>query len=308
MIPSDTDEMTNRLTLFANSGAGSVQSQQLREIWYECVPDHCRGGAYFLQSTDTFESTLASALADCQRRDSALIVAGGDGTLSSVINTVAGSDQRIAFLPQGTFNFFARSRGVPLDPKLALEFALNAKTVALSLAYLNDHAFIVNVGLGLYPKIIAARESHQQVTGRSSVSAIASGIWTLLRERHLSRAKLHYDGGTHRLITPLLVIGHNRSQLEQLDPRFVVAAKKLTVLRMHPVHKFKLLKILANGLIGRLLDEENMDCFGVDELTVQMPGKSVRVALDGELIKMPLPLQFTVRPNAIQCLLQEGEA
>src|SRR5690606_27389034 len=107
------------------------------------------------------------------------------------------------------FNFFARSKGIPLDLRAALKFALNAQAMSIPLAYLNDHAFLVNVGLGLYPKVIAAREAHQQYSGRSGVSAIVSGVWTLLRERHLSHAHLQYDGRDQRLSTPLLMISHN---------------------------------------------------------------------------------------------------
>lgn len=295
--------MQNQLTLFANSAAGSMQSEHLHTLWHKQVPISCRGEAFFIEPENSFKSTLQRALADCERRNSTLLVAGGDGTVSSVVNAIAGSNRAFAVLPQGTFNFFARSRGIPLDPAVALQFALSAEAVTIPLAYLNDRAFIVNVGLGLYPKVIAAREAHQKITGRSNISAIASGVWTMLSERQLSRARLQYNELDQQLLTPLLMISHNRQQLEDLDPRFLTETDRLTVLRMRPVAALGLLRLLANGLSGRLLDEDNMDCFNVDELKVQMRGSSVRVAIDGELIKMPLPLHFSVRRESIRCLL-----
>ena len=187
----------------------------------------------------------------------------------------------------------------------ALHYAINSGPVTLPLAYINEHPFLVNVGIGLYPKVIAAREYHQQVTGRSGVSAILSGIWTILREQHVSRAQLRYGDVTQKLKTPLLMISHNAKQLEQLDSRFQTVSHKLTVLRMHQASMIGQLRLLSRGLLGRLLDEEYMDCFAVDDLTVDLGRRKVRVAIDGELMKIKSPLHFHIQQEGIKCLLQK---
>jgi diacylglycerol kinase (ATP) len=53
-----------------------------------------------------------------------LIVAGGDGTVGSVAGYLAGADNTLGILPLGTGNDFARSVGIPINPRRA------AKTVA----------------------------------------------------------------------------------------------------------------------------------------------------------------------------------
>jgi len=295
--------MSHSLTLFANKASGSEESKQLGLLWQEQVPSEYQGNTFFFEPGEHFDSLLLRALKDCQQNNSVLVVAGGDGTVSGVINKIAGTEQPFAVLPQGTFNFFARNNGIPLDPVAALKFALSAHPVPIDLAYLNDRPFIVNVGLGLYPKVIAARESHQQHTGRSSLTAILSGVWTLLSERHISRAYLEYNGQQQRLLTPLLMINHNHEQLQQLDPRFNTDLENLTVLRMSPISWIELLKLLANGLTGNLLDEENIECFHVDELKVDMRRSRIPIALDGELMQMRPPLRFSIRQGHIHCLL-----
>ena len=44
-----------------------------------------------------------------------LVAAGGDGTIGAVAELVAGTDTRMGVLPLGTFNYFARAQGIPLD-------------------------------------------------------------------------------------------------------------------------------------------------------------------------------------------------
>ncbi|WP_179957619.1 diacylglycerol/lipid kinase family protein [Exilibacterium tricleocarpae] len=291
------------LILFSNSASGSAQGDRLLALWRELVPSYRRSETFILEPEAEFDALLTRALLYCERCNGVLVVAGGDGTISSVINKIAGRSITMAVVPQGTFNFFARNYNIPLEPDAALRFVLSAEPVTLPLACLNDRSFVVSVGLGLYPKVIAARESHQQVAGRSGFSAIVSGVWTLLRERHISRAKLHYNGNTQRLATPLLMVIHNRRQLEQLDSRFQGDPQRLAVLRVHPVSFGAMLRLLANGLLGRLLDEENIDCFNTDELRVEIRRRRVQVALDGELIKMRLPLRFHIRRHGVRCLL-----
>ena len=46
----------------------------------------------------------------------ALVVAGGDGTISAAAAALAGSDLPLGFIPLGTLNHFAKDLGLPLCP------------------------------------------------------------------------------------------------------------------------------------------------------------------------------------------------
>lgn len=52
---------------------------------------------------------------------SAVIAAGGDGTIGAVASHLAGTDLRLGILPLGTSNDVTRSLGVPLDLDEACE-------------------------------------------------------------------------------------------------------------------------------------------------------------------------------------------
>ena len=50
-----------------------------------------------------------------------IAVAGGDGTVESVAATLIGETLPLGIIPAGTFNNFARSLDLPLDPMQACE-------------------------------------------------------------------------------------------------------------------------------------------------------------------------------------------
>ena len=64
-----------------------------------------------LRKHDLLSDVVRDALA---RKPKLLIVGGGDGTISDVVDHLAGSDVTLALLPLGTTNNFARSLNIPL--------------------------------------------------------------------------------------------------------------------------------------------------------------------------------------------------
>lgn len=105
------------------------------------------GGAVMVTSNrcDLLEAIKA---ADAQNRNR-LIVVGGDGSLSCVVNALGATlaDYEIAIVPAGTGNDFARSLMLPVDdPALAWDVAINGAVRAVDLVELKGHQprFFVN--------------------------------------------------------------------------------------------------------------------------------------------------------------------
>lgn len=65
-----------------------------------------------------------------------IVVAGGDGLVAEVVNGLAPEFERVrlALLPSGTGNDFARGLGVPLDPVAALAVIRSGRTRSVDLA------------------------------------------------------------------------------------------------------------------------------------------------------------------------------
>lgn len=300
-------ESTSPLVLFANASAGTGEADKLAELWQEMVPAQRLGPVFMVRDTTNYDRELEQALAFCETSNATLVVAGGDGTFNGVLAKAVSKNITLGIIPTGTFNFFARSHGIPEDPDEAIEFILSASPRVLPLAYVNDRAFFVSVSIGIHPKVIAEREIHTRYVGRTRLAAWLSGIWTIMRARHVTRCTIRTSRWRKQIVTPLLLINFNSAQLLGLDDRFQFQTGRLAVLRLKKSSYRGFFIFLLRAISGRVLDEGSLECEYVDELVVESPRKSVRVALDGELLGFKSPLKFRVEKQGFSCLL-EGRA
>jgi diacylglycerol kinase (ATP) len=78
-----------------------------------------------------------------------LIAVGGDGTINSVIQELAGSETALGVIPSGTFNVWARETGIPLDFAGARDVLINGKLRRIDLGRMQDRYFLLTAGIGL---------------------------------------------------------------------------------------------------------------------------------------------------------------
>ena len=82
-----------------------------------------------------------------------VIVGGGDGSISSSIDHVVGSDTVFALLPLGTANSFARSLRIPLDVEGAVNAISFGKPKKIDLGMIDGDYFANCAAIGLSPLI-----------------------------------------------------------------------------------------------------------------------------------------------------------
>jgi len=82
-----------------------------------------------------------------------VIVGGGDGTLSSVVDYFVGTDTVFAVLPLGTANSFARTLGLPLDLEGAIKVIAYGRRKQIDLGIIDGDYFANVAALGLSPLI-----------------------------------------------------------------------------------------------------------------------------------------------------------
>jgi len=249
------------------------------------------------------------AVEQAKRRQGVVVAAGGDGTISAVAQAALGSDRPFGVLPQGTFNYFGRTHGISQDTAESTRALLEAGVRPVQIGMVNERTFLVNASLGLYPKILEEREMHKQRFGRSRPVALWSAILTLLREQRPLIIELEHEQGTETIRTPTLFIGNNALQLQQIGipEASVVAEGLLTAITVKPVGTPAMFGLLIRGLLGRLGEERLVQSFAFRRLTVRprWPYRSrcMKVALDGEVIWLPTPLEFRVAPHPLLLLV-----
>ncbi|MEJ7841286.1 MAG: lipid kinase [Rubrobacter sp.] len=108
------------------------------------------GATYAIRDPARLPETVREVLEDGSRYET-LILGGGDGTVSSVVDFLAHHDVTLGLLPLGTANDFARTLGIPSDVDEACEAIANGKVVDvdLGLAGHNYYVNVASVGLGV---------------------------------------------------------------------------------------------------------------------------------------------------------------
>ena len=73
---------------------------------------------------------------------------------------------------------------------------------------------------------------------------------------------------------------------------------------MRPVGSLAMVWLLLRGALGRLGDADNVINFAFDRLTVRPYGRRrLKVAMDGEVTWLDIPLVFQVAPHPLQLLV-----
>ncbi len=240
-----------------------------------------------------------------------VVAAGGDGTINAVAQAVLGSGCPFGVLPQGTFNYFSRTHGIPADTTEALQVLLAGHHQPAQVGRVGDRVFLVNASLGLYPQLLEDREAWKRQFGRSRVVAFWAGLVTLLRGHQSLRLTVEAQGQERELRTPTLFVGNNALQMEQLGfpEASAIDAGMLAAIALRPVGRLKMLGLLLHGALGRLGEADGLVHIGTPRLVVRprrrlgaLRGQRIKVATDGEINWMRLPLTFEVAGQALDLL------
>jgi diacylglycerol kinase family enzyme len=253
--------------------------------------------------------------AKAKENDGIVVAAGGDGTINTVAHEAVQQGCLFGVLPQGTFNYFGRTHGIPEDLGEAVHALLAATVTPVQIGMVNDRIFLVNASVGLYPQLLEAREQDKRQYGRSRVVAILSALKTALGRYRPLRIALDSEGQTRKLRTPTLFVGNNRLQMEQVGMAPLTAAVEegeLAAIAPRSVGKIGMLGLLLRGALGTLGQAENVVAFSFKRLTVKharlSPRRRVKVATDGEVTHMNMPLEFRVVEGRLLLLKPGAES
>lgn len=145
-----------------------------------------------------------------QERRAPIVAAGGDGTLSEVINGMMHAAQEtpigpFGILPIGTANDLGDQLAIPRDIHQTLKVIAQGKTRRIDLCQINNRYFVNNAGLGLEPYITLLQANMKRLNGVPRYLAA-----TLLGIIHHPTWHMHleWDGGNYTGPVTLISIGN----------------------------------------------------------------------------------------------------
>ena len=266
-------------------------------------------------------SALSDAAIACAMRASrsngVVVAVGGDGTLNTIARAAIAAECEFGIVPMGTFNYFGRALGISSSVERAVEVLITGQVRRLQVGWVNDRLFLVNASLGLYPRLLEEREEAKRQFGRSRVVAIAVGLIGVCREYVRLNMRLKWEGQAEEVCTSTLFVGNNRLQLERVGLHEAASLRHGLLVGIYPrsTDLGSQVGLALRGSLGQLGDADQVTSFVFRELIVERASQRrgagrrnrVKVATDGEVQWMALPLRFRVATDALAMICPSEE-
>jgi diacylglycerol kinase family enzyme len=248
--------------------------------------------------------TEAAAQAASEGAD-AVVMAGGDGTMSAGAAALAGGSCPMGVLPLGTLNHFARDLGIPQELEGALEVVARGVVRRLDVGEGNGRVFLNNASIGLYPAAVAAREKQQDEKGTGKWLAMARAAIATLRRFPVVRVTLDLPAGRTRLTTPLVFIGNNKYEMSlfSLGKREALDGGELWLYVASHRGRVGFVSLALRAVIGRLDQARDFIGVALPEVTIEDRRRTIPIAFDGEVCEVESPLRCRSRPASLPVIV-----
>lgn len=139
--------------LIANPTAGRGRTQHLADALTARLA--AAGLRLELRLTPDALAAQSAARAAVTAGADRVIVAGGDGTISSVIGALVNTPTALGIIPTGTANVLARELGIPRSWPAACDLAAGALRRTIDAGRAGDHPFVLMAGFGFDAEVVA---------------------------------------------------------------------------------------------------------------------------------------------------------
>jgi diacylglycerol kinase family enzyme len=262
---------------------------------------------------ETVDVVLASGKRICRAIDRAIeadydtiVVGGGDGSVSYAVGRLAGTDRILGVLPLGTLNLLARDLGlVPSDLDGALAALAQAVPQTIDVGLINGRAFHTISGLGFFSEMARAREETRDLPGRLLRVGVAF-LRAVLRTGGFT-IDIEIDGERRQIHTYAVLVTVNRFGGTDWR-RETLTGGALEVHIAEEEGALVRLKAAGDLITGAWRENPRIHSYTAREVTIASRRRHAWVATDGELKRERAPLQFAVRPMALNILMPRRAA
>ncbi|BCZ44810.1 lipid kinase [Clostridium gelidum] len=225
---------------------------------------------------------LAEALDIIDETYSYILIAGGDGTVDSLVNAMKHRNINIpiGILPVGTANDFGKFINMSSDIQEACRQILDSKPVAVDVGKINDDYFINVASTGLFTDISQKIDANLKNT-IGKLAYYLKGIEELPNFRKLkvklSSKECDYEGEMYLL----LVFNGKTAGSLNLAYEAEITDGKLDVIMFKAIQVMELLPLFIKLLKGEHLDSDKVVYFKTDDVYIESP-EDIVTDIDGE--------------------------
>ncbi|MDX1539400.1 lipid kinase [Arsukibacterium sp.] len=243
---------------------------------------------------------MLAKIAGYPQQDGIVIIAGGDGTISSALASVKKHQRTLAILPLGTANDFARSLGIPQDILAATETIVAGKRQRINLATVNGNYFVnvAHIGLG----VDVTHELTPETKKYFGVFAYLGAFFSAIKRNRSFKINLKADDWNCSVRVIHLAVGNGRfyGGGNIVDNTSTLLDGQLSLFCIKPQRWWQLLLLGPSLRNGDLRTAERVICKTARKISINTT-KPIELNADGEY-KTKTPAEFAVMPEAIEVI------
>jgi diacylglycerol kinase (ATP) len=258
-----------------------------------------RGRPFRIRETAAPGDAVVMARESALEGANAVVAVGGDGTMSEVADGLAGSATRLAFVPHGTGNVFAREFSLPGSVEGCLDLLSTGKTISVRMAKANDRRFVLLASAGFDAEVVERMNSRQKnLLGLGAY--ILCGAWHILR----SQPTLWIEfPGRERLEAQAVIVARGKKYGGNVTiaPDGDISGETFQVVALLRKGRWSIAMFALDALLGKHVASRHV-------LVRETPSLFVRSAIpsacqvDGEYLG-PLPVRFTMTDTLLQIVV-----
>ncbi|MCR5294216.1 MAG: diacylglycerol kinase family lipid kinase [Lachnospiraceae bacterium] len=258
----------------------------------------------------------ADALTAVRSDELNLVIVGGDGTINEVLNGIRNfSLVRLAVIPSGSGNDFARSLHLCTKPEAALERILKSDTIrevdlgSVSIPGNENHLFGISAGLGLDAIVCKKALTSRQKRWLNALN-LGSLIYLLLTiETWFSmqpfRMKVRTSGRETKNISRAVFLAGMNGRQEgggvPMAPKASCTDGKLSFVTAHHLAKWKAFYVLPLLIMGRHTSLRYFDFQDAESIDILTDVPMV-VHADGEYVGSSDKIRMTCLPGRLRLM------
>ncbi len=237
-----------------------------------------------------------------------ILIAGGDGTIRTAVEAVAGTGVELAVLPSGTLNHFAKDHELPEDLDKAAAVAAGSAVGPVDVGRVGKNMFHGTSSIGAYVKFMKHRDDLESKFGYR-IATFLAGIWTFFTMPTIA-VELEVEGKRQIYRTPLLFVGVGERELKvpTLGGRVKGGKRGLHVMIVRGRRRARLFFLALDAFsrgVGDASRAPELDAFIVERCKISMKRRRTRISFDGEAQIIDTPLEYELDRDIL--LLVGGE-
>ncbi len=228
------------------------------------------------------------------------IAAGGDGTISGVIDGLAGTQIPLVIIPTGTWNTVAQIMGVPLQLDQAIELLFREHTIqTVDALQVGQRFYILSVSAGVASRTMEDVQRHEK-RRLGKLADLWKGLTQLLQFRSYP-FEVRIDGKPAKFRASELMVANSGSvglKVIQVDSSIRMDDGKMNVCRIYANNLSDYFRLAASILRGAKQHRWNVLCVEATQEVEIRSREHLPVQGDGDVIGH-LPVKVKILPKAV---------